>query len=420
MQTSSYQVLLRQPYFARLVGAGFLARLGGSMWSVAIVLFVLERYHSPTLAGLTVLVSLAPGLVISPLAGAALDRWGRVPMIIADYAVAVLTVGALLGLDWSGRLSVAWLIALMFVSSLPVPLGMAGARSLFPMLAPRHLWERANALDSALYSLSNIVGPALAGVLVALWGGEGALAVIAVVWVAAIVVIAGVRVPPVVISSPSVLTDAWIGLREVFRNPALRAITLSVPIQNAGRGVFLLAIPVFVLRELHEGPQVVGWLLSANAATALCSGIVCGRLRTEGRERGFMLTSLLVSGAALVAMSAMPNLVLALACMALVGLPAGLFDIPMFSLRQRVVDTGILGRVLAVSMSFNFLGNPVGSGLGGPVVSISPRLGFVVAGVLTGLAAGALALMLPRVNASAAAGELATRPAPEVLVESGV
>lgn len=396
LEPSTYRVLLRQPYFGHLLVAGFLARMGGSMWGITLVLFVLERYHSPTLAGLTVFVSLAPGLILSPLAGAALDRWGRVRMIVADYVLAVITVALLLLLAWARALTPFWLLVIMGASSLTVPLGMAGARSLFPMLAPRHLWERANALDAALYSLANIVGPALGGILVAWVGPEGGLAVVGGIWLFAILTISAVKVPASAASTVSVLADAWVGLREVFTNPSLRALTLSVPIQNVGRGMFMLALPVLVLRDFHAGPQAVGWLLSVNAAAALCSGILCGRLRTEGRERGLMLIGLVLAGIALLSVSLAPNLVVALLCMALVGMPSGLFDIPMFSLRQRVVSHAILGRVLAVSMSFNFLGSPVGSGLGGPLVSVSARLGFVVAAVLTGVAAIVLAVTLPR------------------------
>ena len=80
----SYAALLRVPGFGRVVLGTLLARLCGAMWEIVLVLFVLQRYQSPSLAGLTVLLSILPGLAFSPVAGALLDRQGRVRLMILD------------------------------------------------------------------------------------------------------------------------------------------------------------------------------------------------------------------------------------------------------------------------------------------------------------------------------------------------
>ena len=58
------------------------------MASVALVLFALERFHSPAIAGVTVFASAFPGIAMSPLAGAILDRSGRIKLIMLDYSIA--------------------------------------------------------------------------------------------------------------------------------------------------------------------------------------------------------------------------------------------------------------------------------------------------------------------------------------------
>src|SRR2546423_5310010 len=83
----SYAALLRVPGFARVALGTLLARLDGQMWEIVLVLFVLQRYRSPSLAGLTVLLSIVPGLALSPVAGALLDRQGRVRLVIFYYAL---------------------------------------------------------------------------------------------------------------------------------------------------------------------------------------------------------------------------------------------------------------------------------------------------------------------------------------------
>src|ERR1019366_9914137 len=66
----TYRALFGLPGLPRLAGATVVARTGASMQALVLVLFVLQRFQSPTLAGLVVFLSLVPGLVVSPVAGA--------------------------------------------------------------------------------------------------------------------------------------------------------------------------------------------------------------------------------------------------------------------------------------------------------------------------------------------------------------
>jgi len=393
---TSYRELLATPGFGRLAGSSLLARVGGQMWGVAIVLYVLERFHSPSLAGLTVFISLAPGLLISPLAGAALDRWGRIRLICVDYVLGAATLVGVVVMAAAGVLTVPSLLVLMAVSSLTVPLGFAGARSLFPILAPSHLWDRANALDSAIYSASNVAGPALAGVLYVAIGGGGTLLVVAAVWVAAVFAVLGIREPARRETDRNVLGGAGDGLRETFRNPVLRAMSLSIPIANASRGVLILALPVFILHDLHRGPDVVGFAWSVGGLAALVSGILAGRLATLGKERRLIGACMIGQAAVLAGLAAAPSQLTVYAALFLTGLLNGPQDVALFSLRQRSVSTALLGRVLAISMSLNFLGQPIGSAIGGPLVAGSARLGMAASAAFLAVGAVLLWVLLPR------------------------
>jgi nitrate/nitrite transporter NarK len=64
------------------------ARIAGAMVSITIVLFTLTEYHSPELAGLVTFASIMPGLLVSPIAGALLDRHGRTRLVMLDYWIA--------------------------------------------------------------------------------------------------------------------------------------------------------------------------------------------------------------------------------------------------------------------------------------------------------------------------------------------
>jgi len=250
---------MRVPGFARLYTGLLLGRMGGSMMFVALVLFVLQRYHSPQLAGLTAFMAALPGVVVSPLAGALLDRYGRARLVVLDYAVAAVALGSIAALSAAHSLPPPLLLAIVTISSLTNPLSWAGARSLFPILAPRHLWERANGLDSSGHVIATLLASPLAGVLVGLFGGEWALAVSGGVFVGAAAVMLRLPDPPSAAAQVgSVLQNAWLGLVYTLRNPTLRGLALTLSTFNIGGGLLVIAVPVLILDRLHAGPATVG------------------------------------------------------------------------------------------------------------------------------------------------------------------
>src|SRR6266851_6386960 len=228
---------MRVPGFARLYAGLLLGRMGGSMMFVALVLFVLQRYHSPQLAGLTAFMAAFPGVVVSPLAGALLDRYGRARLVVLDYVVAAAALGSI-ALSAAHLLPPPLLLAIVTISSLTNPLSWAGARSLFPILAPRHLWERANGLDSSGHVIATLLASPLAGVLVGLFGGEWALVVSGGVFVAAAAVMLRLPDPRSAAAQVgSVLQNAWLGLVYTLRNPTLRGLALTLSTFNIGGGL---------------------------------------------------------------------------------------------------------------------------------------------------------------------------------------
>src|SRR2546430_12503766 len=91
---------MRVPGFAYLYASLLAGRVSGQMVAVALILFVLSRYHSPQLAGLTAFVAITPGLLLSPIAGALLDRYGRARLVMLHNLVAAATGLLAAALSW--------------------------------------------------------------------------------------------------------------------------------------------------------------------------------------------------------------------------------------------------------------------------------------------------------------------------------
>lgn len=341
------------------------------MWLLILVLFVLQRYHSPPLAGITAFLAILPGLLLAPVAGALLDRHGRARLVVADYLIAAFAAGLIAALSALHALPAPLFLVIVTLASLTNPLSIAGARTLFPVLAPPHLWERANALDSSGHVVASLVASPLAGVMVGLLGGEWAFATAAVIFGLAAAVMVRLPDPHPGDGEGSVLRNAWLGLRYVVRNPSLRGIALTLSTFNLGMGALTIALPVLVLDRLHEGPATVGILLGIQGAAGLAAALVAGRLPTNGRERQLMLAGILASALGVALLPFATSLVLVLVSVVVVGAAMGPFDIGLFTLRQRRTDPAWFGRAFAVSMAINYVGTPVGSALVGPLIAWS-------------------------------------------------
>jgi predicted MFS family arabinose efflux permease len=346
--------------------------MGNQMMVLTLVLFVLGRYHSPQLAGITAFLGIFPGLLVAPLAGALLDRRGRALLIGLDYLIAAAAATLIASLAAVNALPAPVLLTIVGVASLTNPLSSTGARSLVPMLAPSHLWERANALDSSGYVVASLVASPLAGSLVGLVGGEWALASTGAVFVAAAVVMVGLPDPSIAPhAGGSVVRNGWLGLRYVVRNPSLRGLALALGTFNVGAGLLVIAFPVLVLDRLHQGPATVGFLWGELGAAGLVSVLITGRLRSQGRERQMMLIGIALSVVALAILPFARSLTPVILSILLYGAANGPFDIGLFTLRQRRTDPAWFGRAFAVSMALNYVGVPIGSALAGPLIGWS-------------------------------------------------
>jgi MFS family permease len=393
----SYRALLEIPTMGRILLGMALSRIGGSMLGVAIVLFTLDRFDSPALAGIVTFASVAPGLVVSPIAGALLDRHGRTRLIIADQLVGGASLILIAVLALAGSLTPVVLVAVTAIAGITAPLSSVGLRSLFPLLVPKRLWERVNALDSNGYVVATLIGPPAAGVLVQVIGGPGTLLVIGVLfWVAAVVFVGSADPHNETESTGRLLLDAWLGLRYTLLNPTLRALGLSLAVLNLSWGIVTIALPVLILQDLGLGEAVVGAVFAVSGITGGVAALLAGRWRTQGRERDMLVWPMLGMAVATAALLVSPTLPVLVAVMAVTGFLNGPMDVALFTLRQRRTDQAWMGRAFAVSMSLNFLGYPIGAAIGGSLVGADTGAALAVA-VVAAVAGGAIAWwLIPR------------------------
>ena len=404
----SYRALLRVPTLGRVLVSMQIARVAQSMVSVAIVLFTLDRFGSAAFAGLVTFMSVFPGLVISPLAGALLDRHGRIRLVILDFVVALGAMALIGGLALLDALPGPLLLAIAFVASLTSILSHVGLRSLFPILVPEHLWERVNAVDSNGYVVATILGPPAAAAMVAIFGGPAALIVIGIAFGAAALALIGVPDPDAPTASKGrLLEDAWDGLVYTWRNPTLRGLGFAIALVNLTNGMTTIVVPLIVLERLGQSEAVVGLVFAVSGISGMASALLFGRMDTRGREWSLLVWPIValapIIALLLLAAGQSASVPLGLAILAaemlLVGVLWGPVDIALFTVRQRRTDRAWMGRAFAVSMAFNFLGMPIGAALAGIIADSSIETAILILGIGASLAAAAAAAFLvPRAD----------------------
>lgn len=401
-----YRAVLRLPSVGPLFSATLLSRLAETAFTLALVLHVLDRSASPSLTGLVTAAALLPGMVASPIAGALLDRLGSARAILVDLVLSALLVAALGLVDAGGPAGTVLLVALAAGYSLTSPLNLAGVRVLIPRLVPPGGHDTANALDTSSYNVVDIVGPVLAGVLFGLAGGRVTLLVLAGLYAAAAVAmlpLAARRFTAATGRRP-LLAAAAAGVAYVLRHPVLRGLSVCYSLYQLAWGALVVAVPVAVAGadgRLDGDSGLVGGAWAVAGVAGAVGALAVGRLRTAGRERAFIAAGLLATGLAAAVVLPVGGAWGLLTGLGLVGLASGAVNVGLLTLRQRRTDPDWLGRVLAVSISLNLLGLPLGTLVGGWVAQRSAVLAFLTAGASAVLGALACLLLLPAERALA-------------------
>ncbi len=377
----SYRMLLRLPWVGRIVLSLAIGRIAASMAAVALLVFALERFDSPAIAGVMVFASTAPAVVMGPIAGALLDRHGRVRLVILDQllgAAAILMVALLAVAD---QLSPAMLIAIVALAGMTRPLSITGLRTLLPILVPQPLWPRANALDSNAFVLATLAGPAAAGFAIALLGSEAALFAVSALLVAAGLALIGIpERGHETRSGRSLVADTLGGVRYTWHNATLRGLAGAMTVYYAGFGVLTITVPVLLLGRFGQDPAVVGLAWSAMALAGGSTALVFGARDSAGRERRWLAAGMAATAVGTAALLFPGSVVVVFVALLVAGFMQGPIDIAMFTLRQRRTDPEWFGRGFAVSVALNSAGSPIAAAVAGVLI-----MGSVEAAVLLGV-----------------------------------
>lgn len=409
MNRSALANLRRTPGYPPFVAAATLARLADEMFSVGVVLLVLDRTGSATLAGLTVAAVTLPGVITGPLLGAWLDRTGRRVVIMAIDQV--LMACALIGIVAAAGNAPDFVVPLCaLVAGVTYPLSFGGFTSLIPAIVPERLLEPANALEVTSFNAALVTGPALAGTIAAVAAPAASLVVQALLTLAALPLI--LRLPEPGRDEPddrrSLVEIAASGFRHVLSTPQLRGVTATGALSLAGLGLLTVAFPLFAVEELGAPRSSAGYMWAAFAVGSTFGALALVRLQRACPSERVVLGAVASFGALMLLWPLAGTLPVVLVLIALAGVADGPGLAATFATRQRLTPHEMHGQVFTTAASLKVGSFALGAALAGPAVTSLGAGGALLAAAAAQFVAvaagGALMLSPGKVRRPAPAG----------------
>ena len=361
---TEYGRLRRTHGYVNFFAAATSARIADEMFSVAVVLHVLDRTGSAIIAGATVAFVTFPSLLTAPLLGGWLDLTGRRRFaMVCDQILAATGLTLLLFLP--GTLPDALVPALGLVVGLTYPLSFGGFTSLIPVVVPDDLLAPANALEATSFNTAMIAGPALAGVIVAAFGPAEAVTVEIVLTLAALVLILRIpgldRPPRRDFGSLGEIVRA--GLLHLVRTPPLLGATLIGGIGLAGLGLLTVTFPFFAIEHLDAGRGAAGYLWAAFAAGSAIGAVAFTGLQRRFAPERIMLVAIGTLGVIMLTWPLAHSLPAAMVLIGLGGLADGPALASTFAVRQQHTPRPLHGQVMttAVGLKIGMLALGAGS-----------------------------------------------------------
>ncbi len=362
---------------------------GSSLASFALVWWITRETDSATVLAIGTLLTMVPGIVLGPLAGALVDRWDRrTIMVVADAGGALVALALALSFAVDG-IAVWQIYAAMVLRSLAGAFHFPAFQASTALLVPDDQLTRIGGLNALLQGASAIVAPALAALLITVLPLGAMMLIDVATALLAVATLLTVRIPRPMVRAPearpSVLGEMRAGLGYIWHWRGLRAVMVCATLLNMVLTPAFALLPILATRHFAGGSGELAALQAAEGGGIVLGGLV---LSVWGGFRRKIVTALLglaglALGALLVGIAPADGLVLALGGMLLMGMAASLTNAPFMAIIQSVVAPALQGRVLTVLGSVSMGMAPLALLLAGPLADRIGTQAWYLAGAGT-------------------------------------
>jgi MFS family permease len=368
---------LRSRNFRLFYAGQNISLIGTWMQNIAIGWMVYRMTNSAAMLGIVGFASQVPSLIITPFAGVLADRWDKYRVILVCQVLAMIQASVIALLTLSGRIAV-WHIAVLSmtlgcISAFEIP-----ARHAFvvKMVDRKEDLGNAIALNSMMFNAARLIGPPIAGFLIAVWGEGVCFMVNAVSYIAVIWALMLMRLPRYAHSGETVkpLRALKDGIRYTFGSAPRRSILLLVGLMSLIAMSQSVLMPVFARDILGGGAHTLGFLAGAIGLGALAGAGYLATWKNPVRMLNIIPFAVGIFGAALIVFSFSGILWVSILLLLFVGI--GFMSLMVISntVLQSITEDDKRGRVMSFyTMAFmgmatfgTLLGGTIASHIGAP------------------------------------------------------
>lgn len=383
-------------------GGQGISLIGTWLTRVATSWLVYRLTNSVFLLGLVGFAGQIPTFLLAPLAGVLADRWNRHRILVVTQTLSMFQSLALAFLALTGVITV-WQIIILSVFQGLINAFDTPARQSFvvEMVEEKEDLPNAIALNSAMFNSARLIGPSLAGILIATVGEGICFLLDGISYLAVIASLLAMKIGPKKINGLN--SPFWHGLKEGFNYAfgfvPIRSVLLLLALMSLVGMPYTVLMPVFARDILGGGPHTLGYLMAAAGAGALCGAIYLASRKSVRGLGKVIVAAASCFGIGLIAFSFSRVLWLSLPLMTVTGFGMIAQMASSNTILQTIAEDDKRGRVMSFyTMAFMGMA-PLGSLLAGALASqIGAPHTLMIGGICCLMGAGMFARKLPAIR----------------------
>ncbi len=376
-----FRALKSRNYRLFFVGQG-ISLIGTWMQQIALSWLVYRLTDSVFLLGAVTFSSQIPSFVLGPFAGVLADKFDRHKVLLVTQTLSMVQASTLAALVLTNTIEIWHVLALSAFLGVINGFDIATRQAfVVEMVERREDLSNAIALNSSLFNMARLVGPTIAGLLIAAVGEGTCILINAVSYIAVIGSLLLMRLRPFerVRQERKVWQSLKDGFEYAFGFPPIRALIMIVALLSLFGMPFTVLLPVFARDILHGGANTLGYLMGASGFGALGGALFLAQRKSVVGLGKVIICTMSLFGLALIAFSFSKMLLLSLVLMLFSGFGMIVTMASCNTLLQTLVDDDKRGRVMSL-YSTAFMGMaPIGSMLAGSVAE-HVGVGYTLAG----------------------------------------
>lgn len=396
MVNNKYRQIFRLSSFRNFWFGFTISNIGDAMTRIALNWYVWELTHSAKALGLLTFFYTAPVVFGGFLAGWLLDRFDRRKVIMADSFLRGIVVMFVPILHFQDHLELWHVYGVVAFYGLFMMVSLAGGPSIVPSLVKEEHLDTANALETIGYTLSSVIGPPIAGLLISRISSPNILLLDALSYFVFGLLLIKVTLPKFTNGQSQdkpvnsyKLSDA---VNLLTKNKVLLSTTLMYFSINIGMGISSVWLPIYVDEILGGGSDLFGTLLGFMAGGQVLSSVLVGGITFSMALGTLIIISQISAGLILGLLVIDPQIWLAIVAVTIFGFISGPLTIWAQTIRMKIIPADLRGRTFALLRMIMMSGNPLGGLIGGYVLPLT--------GVIYAILTSSISLTLPGILGS--------------------